>query len=384
MERTISVLRVETRRDRRRFVAFPYALYKDSPYWVPPLRRDQARLLDPGVNPFFDHGRMQLFVALDEAKRVVGRIAGIVNEAHLAKFHDGVGFFGFFECVRDYGVAKSLFDAATSWVRSQGMTVIRGPTNPTINETSSFLVDGFDRMPSVMMPYNPPYYAEFAAKYGFERAMTFWAYFGDTRHLNVERLRRGVAIINRRRPSLQLRKLDPRRWADEVRMLHRLYNESFGDAWGQVPMTMAEVTHAADGMRSIIDPNLLFCVEDDGVPVGFSISLPNVNRLLRHLPTGRLMSWRLPGFLLRARYGEITEMRTVLVGVVPAYRRHGLVAWIALATIENAERHGYASSEMSWIMDDNVPLKNALDHLGAVIDKEYALFEMDSDRPGSS
>lgn len=108
----VQVVPVRDRRLLRKFIDLPYQLYRDNPYWVPPLRRDVAQILSPRKSPFFEHGQIQPFLALDASGRVVGRIAAIVNGMHLKKYNDGVGFFGFFECVPDFAVAEALFNAA--------------------------------------------------------------------------------------------------------------------------------------------------------------------------------------------------------------------------------------------------------------------------------
>ncbi|HZI88673.1 MAG TPA: hypothetical protein VFD48_17705, partial [Pyrinomonadaceae bacterium] len=141
----IKVRPVLTARDRRRFIAFPYSLYSSSRYWTAPLRRDQSQLLFSKKHPFFSHGQIAPFIAEDASGTVVGRIAAIVNGTHSKRYDDGVGFFGFFECVEQYDVAALLFDTATAHLKAKGFNSMRGPTNPSINDCSGLLVKGFDR-----------------------------------------------------------------------------------------------------------------------------------------------------------------------------------------------------------------------------------------------
>jgi GNAT superfamily N-acetyltransferase len=377
MDSATTVQSVTTRRDLRKFVSFPYTLHRGSKHWVPPLRRDQKRILSPTTNPFFEHGQAHLFLARDAAGDIVGRIAAIVNGQHLARYHDGVGFFGFFDCVDDPDVAHRLLDAATYWLRDHGLRAVRGPTNPSINDTSGVLVDGFDKDPSIMMPYNPPYYSLHLESYGFKPAMVMWALGLSAGDVAMRRLRRGVASVKLRYPQLRVRQLDPDRYMEEAMMLRRLYNGSFGDEWGHVPMTEAEFRFAATAMKPILDPGLVFCVENDGEAIGFSLSLPNVNPALKSLRNGRLLPFGLPRLMIRGRHSRIREMRTVLMGVLPGYRNWGIDAILVLQTIENGLRHGYSKSELSWVMHNNRPLLNSLDKLGAVVEKKYALYEFD-------
>lgn len=380
---SIQIRPVSTSRDRHRFIAFPYELYRSSPYWIAPLRIDQRELLFSKKNPFLSHSKIVPFIAEDASGQVLGRIAAIVNGMHLQTHNDGVGFFGFFECIERYDVAAMLLDAVAAYLRSQGLTYMRGPTNPSINECSGLLTKGFDRTPSIMMPYNPPYYEDFLLEYGFERKMRMTAYYGAWKHLNADRLRRGVEIVEKRMPGLRVRKPDMARFKEESRIMWHIYNQSFASGFGHVPMTEAEFMYIAKGMRPILDPNLVFFLEHNERPIGFSLSVPNINTVFQQLPDGRLLPF---GFikLLAARmgsknraswFGACYEFRTAVMALLPEYQRRGLDSLLILSTIEECRHHGYVASELSWVMDDNVVLKNSLEKLGAVVDKEYALFE---------
>lgn len=371
----LTVRPVRTRSDRQRFIDFPYAFYRDNPHWVPPLRRDVKHTLDPRKNAFFEHGQIQPFLAVDAADRVVGRIAAIVNGMHLKKYDDGVGFFGFFECEERYEIASALLDAAAAWLRERDLSVMRGPANPSLNDTAGLLVDGFDRTPAILMPYNAPYHEDYLLRYGFERAMTMWAYTVHEKYVQADRLRRGARIVRHRNPGLTLRTLDMSRFDDEAQTLLDIYNEAWSDNWGHVPMTRAEFRQLAREMKQIVDPNLVFILEDEGTPVAFSIALPDLNQALRHVRNGRLFPFGLVQLLARAKFGGIYRCRMPLMGVRRAYHGRALDTLLILATIDDGLASGYDLCETSWVLDNNHVLKNALESIGAVVDKEYALFE---------
>ncbi len=366
---------VEGKDDMRRFVQFPYTLYKDSPYWIPSLRRDTEHALDPEKNAFFEHGRIRTFLARDASGSVLGRIAAIVNGMHLKKYADGNGFFGFFECVERYEAAEALLDAASEWLRRQGLTGMRGPTNPSMNDICGLLVDGFDREPSILMPYNPPYYAPYLERYGFNRAMTMWAYYVHKKYVQTEKLRRGVELLKRRNPSVTLRKVDMSRFEEEARAILDIYNDAWSKNWGHVPMTDREFAQLGKEMKQVVDPNIVFILEDAGTPFAFSISLPNVNQILKHVPDGRLFPVGFAKLLAYAKLGHIYECRTLLMGIKQKYQGRGFDAMLNLATIEEGPRQGYDAAEMSWILDVNESMKNALHSIGGVVDKEYAMYE---------
>ncbi len=373
----VTVRPISSPADTRRFVDFVYRHYADDFFFVPPLRMDQLKVLNPKKNPFFEHGRMQLFLAERGGERgeVAGRIAAIVNGSHLAKYDDGNGFFGFFETVEDYAVAEALLGAAEGWLREQGLTGVRGPTNPTINDTSGLLVDGFDSEPSVLMPYNKPYYEAFLLRYGFARAMTMFAYYVHEKYLDKAKLERGVEVVRRRNPGLTLRTLDMSRFMEEARLVLDIYNEAWSENWGSVPMTEHEFEHLAKDLKQIVDPDLVYFLELDGEPVAFSVTIPNVNQALKHVRGGRLLPTGLPTLLARSYLGGIYETRMPLMGVRKAYHGRGFDSVLVLETIRRGIRKGYDACEMSWVLESNKRLTNALDAMGTVVDKTYAMFE---------
>ncbi len=371
----VTVRPVTSSADRRRFLDLPYSHYAEDRAFVPPLRMDQAKVLNPKKNPFFEHGDMQLFIA-ERAGEVVGRIAGIVNGMHLKKYDDGNGFFGFFETIEDPEVSTALLDAATGWLKQRGLTGVRGPTNPSMNDVAGLLVDGFNRAPSILLPYNKSYYEQYLADYGFTRAMTMWAYYVHDAFIQVQKMERGAALAQRRYPTLKIRKIDKARFHEEVDAAMEIYNLAWAENWGHVPYTTHEARHLADDLKQILEEDLFLFVEDEGKPVGFVVSLPNINRALQRVPNGRLLPTGLAKLLAWGQFGGIYETRMALMGVLPDYRGRGVDGMLMNESLKNTRKMGYEGAEMSWVLDVNTPLINALEKIGAVRDKEYAMLEM--------
>ncbi len=367
---------VKSKKDLRQFVQLPYDLYHGNPFWVPPLRVDQFEILNPRKHPFYEHGQMQLFLAYDHTGRaVVGRIAAIINGMHLKTHADGAGFFGFFETIDHYEIAESLLNAAAAFLRREGMQVIRGPVNPSLNDPSGLLVDGFDRIPSIMMAYNPPYYEDFLLRWGFTRVMTLWAYYVHRKHVLIDRLRRGASIVHQRNPDLSVRTLDLSRFDQEIATIRDIFNDAWSDNWGFVPFTEREFQHLAKGLKQIVDPRICFIIEQHGTAVGFTISLPNINPALQRLPDGRLFPFGLAKLLILTKYARMSEVRLPLMGIRKAYQGRAYDVLAVLETIERTSDYGYFAGELSWVLDDNHLLKNLLNSINAIIDKEYAILE---------
>ena len=371
----VTVRPAASKADVRAFVDFPYRLYADNRNWVPPLRRDVYHLLDRKQNAFFEHGDIQPFLARDARGEVVGRIAAVRNGMHLRRYADGVGFFGFFETLDRYEVAEALFDAAAAWLRAEGLSTMRGPASPSLNDTAGLLVEGFDLAPSILMPYNAPYFEGFLTRYGFERAITMLSYYVHKKYMDADKLRRGVALVRRRYPNLTLRALDPKRFKEDVRVAMEIYNDGWADNWGFVPYTEAEAQKLAADLKQVLEPDLFLFAEEDGLPVAFSVLLPDLNQALVHVRDGRLLPLGLAKILTYAKSGAIYNSRMPLMGIRQSHKGRGIDGMLVLETIDRGVPKGYDSCELSWILEGNTRMRNFLDNLGTAIDKRYAMFD---------
>lgn len=367
---------VRSRWDRKAFIQFPFDLFGDTDVWVPPLRMDVAKLINPKKNAFFEHGDIQLFLARDQDGKVVGRIAGIRNGMHLEKYDDQVGFFGFFDTIHDDAVAKALLDAASGWLKDQGLTAMRGPTNPSMNDVAGLLVDGFDKQPAILMPYNHPWYEGFLLDYGFERKMTMWAYYAHTKFFNKEKMARGISLLKRRYPTLTIRQLNMDRFEEEARLIMDIYNDAWSENWGHVPMTDAEFSQLAKDMKQIIDERLVVFAEIDGEEVGFAVLLPDLNYVFKTIPSGRLLPLGLIKLLTIGTSGVIREARLPLMGVRKAHQGKAIDTLLVHEIVVKSLEVGVLAAEMSWVLDSNKVLINSLESMGGVVDKEYAMFEV--------
>ena len=340
---------------------------------------DQKAVLDPKKNPFFDHGSIDLFLAEDiSTGKTIGTIAAIVNGEHLRKYNDEVGFFGFFECIENIEVARALFAAAATQLLEKGLTKMRGPTNPSMNDVSGMLVDGFDRMPSIMMPYNKSYYPDYLQTVGLTKAMTMWAYFIEQSQEGMARLRKGLGLIQKRYPDLRLRKLDMSRFFEDAKIVLEIYNDAWEKNWGHVPMTDAEFKHLAKSMKQIVDPRVVYIMELAGEPIGFSISLPNINPVLKKVKNGRLFPTGLLKLLVLPKVKPIDTLRTLLMGIKQEHQGKGWDTLLNATIMVEGPEIGYYGSELSWVLESNPRMLQAAEKSGARVDKEYAMFEHNS------
>jgi GNAT superfamily N-acetyltransferase len=366
----ITIRSVRSKRDEMVFIKFPWRIYEGNPYWVPPLLMDRKKLIDRKNNPFYKHAEMEMFLAERNGKPV-GRIAAIINHNHNKEHQENIGFFGFFECVNDQEVANALFDAAKQWLKAKGVTAMRGPASPSVNDEYGLLVDGFNLPPAILMAYNPPYYQELVERYGFVKAKDLYAYHVHKDKVFTDKLKR-VSELVKQREGVVFRSLDMKRFWDEVRVIRELYNRGWSRNWGEVPMTEEEFMYVAKDLKPIVDPELVIIAEVRGKPVGFGMSLPDYNMILKDNKRG----WLLPALVRILLFKKrIDFIRIVILGVLPEYLNSGIGGVLFYETAVRAVRNGYYHGEASWVLEDNVMMNRGAELLRGERWKTYRIYD---------
>jgi hypothetical protein len=368
---TIKIEPVTTTAERELFIKFLWKIYAKNPYWVPPLLMDRRKLMDKKKNPFYQHAEAEFYVAKRDGE-MVGRIAGIVNDNHNKEHNENIGFFGFFECINDQDVANALFDTAKKYVKSKGCTAIRGPANPSVNDEYGLLIDGFNERPTVLMPYNPEYYAKLVENYGFVKAKDLYAYTLSQETVYSDRFNRANNLVKQRN-SLTIRSIDMKNFDRDVAIVKSLYNAAWAKNWGAVPMTDAEIDAMAKDLKPIVVPDLVIFAETKGKPIGFGLSLPDINVPLWYNKKGRL----LPGlFQLFFRKKEINLVRIIVLGVLPEYLNTGAGGVLFYETAVRAKKLGYKYGEASWVLEDNVRMVKSAEAMNGKITRRYRIYDL--------
>lgn len=366
---------VNSKKGTLEFVKFPFTLYRGDPNWVPPLIEERMAIFDPRKNPFFEHARFQLFVARRDGQ-IVGTIGAVVDDNHNRTHNEQAGSFGFFECVDDPAVAAALLDAAEAWVAGQGMTIIRGPLNFSINEEIGTLIEGTDEPPMVMMTYNPRYYPALIEGRGYTKAMDVLAWIFDIERdlKNAPPKLFTVAQKVVEKQGLRVRKIDMRHFDRDVEMLKEVYNRAWQHNWGAVPMTDHEIDHLAAGLKPMLDPNLIFIAETaEGKPAGVSLCLPDLHQALKRSGGGHMWPFGLLKFLWHRR--KITQLRLLIMGMLEEHRGRGADAIFYLETAKEAVKRGYTRMEASWILENNTMMNQIIERLGGKKYKIYRIYE---------
>jgi GNAT superfamily N-acetyltransferase len=371
---SLEIRPVASRRDLRRFVQLPFALYRNEPQWIPPLLLDMRQRLNRDRNPFFKHAEAEFLLAWRDGEPV-GRISAHIDH-RFNEFHDNKwGLWGFFECEDSSETAHGLFAAAQAWLRDRGSDRMVGPMNYTTNDEVGLMIEGFERRPIILSDWHHPYYRGLIESYGFEKAIDWlmWSLHisgrgrvRDAIWRMAEKVESEHGIVCR---AMRKRDLDA-----EISRFLEVYNAAWEKNWGAIPLDEDEVRYYAKQLKPILDENWAFIAEraDTGEVVGAALTLPDYNQVLAHL-NGRL----LPLGWAKALYWRrsIDAVRVFALGVKPAYQHTGVAARFYQMHFEAAERTPQKGGEMGYILETNRPMNRAMEGMGGEIVRRFRVYE---------
>jgi len=367
----IRIKTVESKKELKQFIKFAWKINAADPNWVPPLISDRLKVLDKTKNPFFKHAEAEYFLAYQNGE-MVGRIAAITNQMHNDYQDDNAGFFGFLEGINDPEVFKILLKTAEDWVRNKGKDFIMGPMNPSTNDEIGFLIDGFDTPPYFMMTHNLPYYPQLMDQVDYQKVKDVYAYYVHKDFFALSDKLKKVSEMTKKKLGIEIRTVRMKDFKSELERVRSIYNNAWAKNWGFVPMTPAEFDFIANDFKKIIDPDLVLLAEIKGRPVGFSLALPDYNRVFAQIPNGKLLPFGWLKFLTGKN--KINSLRVITLGVVQELQQAGIGGIFYLETFDRGTSKGYDSAEMSWILEDNTLMVRAANLMGAKPYKTYRIY----------
>lgn len=370
----VEIIPVTSKAEREAFIRLPWLVYRDDPCWVPPLLMERREFLDREKNPFFEFGEVELFLAR-RGDDVVGRIAAVEDCNHNAFHGSRWGGFGLFESIDDTEVAEALFEAAAEWCAGRGLERLWGPVSFSTNYECGLLVEGFEDPPAISMGYNPRYYERLFLAAGLARTKDLWAWELSPHAPIPEKVSR-IAEKVREREGLTVRPVRLERLDEELAVIQSVYNEAWEDNWGFVPMTPAELEKTGSDLKRIAIADFILIAEVEGVPVAFSLTLPDFNQALRRV-NGRLFPTGFMRLLWHAR--KIDRARLMALGIKADYRKRGIDAVLYKDTILAVRRLGYRAGEIGWTLEDNDLVNRAIASMGGRRYKTYRMYERSLD-----
>ncbi|NNE14283.1 MAG: hypothetical protein HKO66_12050 [Saprospiraceae bacterium] len=369
---SLVIREANSNKDIKKFIDFAHDLHANDKNYVPEIYVAQREFFDKKKYPFYEYGEAQCFLAYEDDK-IVGRIAAIKNKRYNDYHNSNIGFFGFLEFIESKEVAQALLEKAGEWLSDENYDYLMGPTNFTTNETSGFLVEGFDTPPMIMMAHNPSYYDGILKEIGLKKEMDMFAYMIYSEKASDKSIKLSQMLEERlKRSNITIRNLSLKNFKTEVKNIKEVYNEAWENNWGFVPFTDREFDHIASGLKMLADEKFAYIAEDDGKMIGFSISVPNLNEITINFKKGRLLPFNIFKILLNKK--KLKTVRIMATGIKEAYRRKGIEAIFFAKNILEARKRKLIGGEASWILESNQEMVVSAEKLNGIKYKTYRLY----------
>lgn len=377
----VTIHPVETQGDKREFVELAFRLNRGDPAWVPPLKSEAFALIDPKKNPWFEHGKAQLFLARSDG-RTVGRISAHIDELALAQpveqgMGPGTGNWGLLEA-EGAEVAQALFVAAEDWLRSEGMHRSLGPLSISIWDEPGLLIEGFDTPPTIMMGHNSPLYRVWVEDAGYRPLKQLYNYDLPVVDGFPPLINRIVAA-GEKNARIRIRKVDKRRFNAEAKLIMGMLNDAWSDNWGFVPLTDTEIAFVGKKLKPLVFEDLIRVAEVDDEPVAFMIVLPNINELLIDMD-GSLLPFGWARLLWWLKRPKSHTLRVPLMGVAKSLQNSRMASQLAFMMIEFIRRdavrdYGTKHGDLGWVLEDNQGMNAVAKAIDAKVNRVYQIYD---------
>lgn len=364
---------LETKQEIRDFIDLPFTLYRDDDSWVPPLKSDFKKYIMGDNNYLNQSGPSSKIVAYKDGKPVGRLLVGInemINEAKGLK----EGYISLYESIDDENVAFSLLQYAEEWLKNRGIELMKGPLSlPGGDDNRGFLLDNFEDPTLIMNMYNKKYYNDLFVAYGFDKYFDCYAYKSDINNENIDRYERLVPYAMKKY-GFRIDKLDLKNIKSEMKDIKKIIDQAMPEEWDDfIPPNGEEIDLIAKQIVPFADEDLIYIARTiEGQPIGFNISLPDYNQVLKKLK-GRILPFGIVKYLYYKK--KIDRIRFFVLFVVPEYRKKGVPSSIYLMSYKKAKEKGYVFGEGSTIWEYNKDMILDIEKYGGILYKTYRIYK---------
>lgn len=345
----IEVKEIKSDKEYKDFVNVQFSIYKDNQFWVPPIKKDELKALDPAFNPAFRFCKTKFWNAYKEGK-CVGRIGAIINEKYNDKTGEKVGRFTRTEFIDDLAVTQALFKTAETWLKENGMDMVQGPLGFTNLDHQGMLVEGFDHLPSAASEYHLPYYKEHLIKLGYEKKID-WIEFRLFLEGMPEKAKRGAEIV-KKRSNLTVKSFTKNSELQTYAVqLFEILNEAFKDLHSVVQLDKEMIDYYVKRYLMLLNPEFVKLVfdEDDHL-IAFIIGLPSLSEGLQKAK-GSLFPFGWYHLRKALKHPKVIDL--MLTGILPKYQAKGVTAVLFYELHEVMEKYGVTEMETTGIFENN-------------------------------
>jgi ribosomal protein S18 acetylase RimI-like enzyme len=369
----IEVIEIKEKKDFVAFVEFPFKLYKNNPYWVPPMKAEELTVIDKKQNPVFNNATAAFYLARIDGK-VVGRVAAMINWIEVTSLQKKKVRFGWFDVIDDVNVSKALIEAVKDFGKAAAMEFMEGPVGFSNLDKAGMLVEGFEEMNTMITQYNYPYYSHHMEQLGLEKLAQWVEYEIKITSFeeSPEKVRRFGELMLDRYKLKVLHFTKTKQILPYVEQMFTLLEETYNKLQTFVPIQPYQVKHYKEKYFRYIHPEFIKCVADEqGKLVAFVIIMPSFTQALKKA-NGKMFPWGI-FHILKAQYFN-HRASFYLIGVHPDYQNKGVTAVIFNEVQKLFNKKGITVVETNPELEENDSIQNMWKNYAHRLHKKRATY----------
>jgi GNAT superfamily N-acetyltransferase len=355
----LTVVEVKTKRQLKKFVEFPFQLYKNNPYWIPPLRADEMNTLRWDRNPAFSYCKAKYWLVYKNG-RMAGRIAGIINRRAIEKWNRKYARFGWLDFIDDPEVVRCLLGLVEDWARQEGMTGIQGPMGFCDLDREGMLIEGFDEVGTFTTLYNYPYYPRYMELMGYKKDVDWYEYILEVPEKLNDNILKVAELIEEKNKLRTITFDKPKQILPYAKAIFDTINEAYKDLYNVVPLNDEQVEFYVKQYFSVVNPDFVNIVLDkDDKLAAFSLGFPSLAKTLQKTK-GKLLPLGFIRMLRALRVNNSVDL--LLVAVRPDLQGKGVNSLLMKAMAEACWKNGIKVAHLNPQLESNLKVRSQWKH----------------------
>ena len=376
----MNITKVRSNDDKKAFLKLACSIYKKETNWIRPLDKDINAVFDKKINKTFRKGEVERWILMDEGN-IIGRIAAFYSKkATPEKNKLKVGGCGFFECIDNQEAANLLFDTSKEWLKEKGYESMDGPIN--FGERDKWwgcLAKGFEIEPNYLQNYGRDYYPKLFENYGFQVLFKQLTFLKKVRTPLSEKLsikaKRAL-----RDPNYSFRTLEKRKIQKYISDFTKIYNDAWSKYPGVSPLKLSQAEALFAQLKPILDEKILWFAYHNEDPVGFFLSIPEMNQIFKHVNGKFGLVGKLKTFYHLKIKKSCKKMMGLVFGIVPKHQGKGVDGALIMASRETIqEKLSYEDLELNWIPDFNKSMIRVAEQVQVTLGKVHHTYRINFD-----
>jgi len=363
---------VSTKKEFKKFVKFPFALYKNNAYWVPPIIKEEIESFDKSKNPVFEHADARFFLAYKNNK-IVGRVAAIINWKEINEQKISKMRFGWIDFIDDIAVTKALLEQVNTIAKQNNLKFIEGPVGFSNMDKVGILTEGFDQISTMMTWYNYDYYKEHLESLGYQKSLKFVETYFYFKNVDITKYKRYAVIVKKRYQLKALNFTSIEQIMPYVEEMFDLFNKSYEKLPSFTPISNKQKIYFKKKFINFLHPEFIkFILDKEGKLITFSITMPSFAKALQKA-NGKLLPTGL--FHLMKAKNNSKDVVFFLIGIAHEYQKKGVTAIVFDEFFKTYKEKGIVKTISTPELEDNKDIQLIWKNFNPVIYKRRCTYK---------